>query len=424
MICFEYMESYSLYLHIPFCIRRCSYCDFNTYAGKLDRLPAYVAHLCHELEQVGTSAGEKVAVHTIYMGGGTPSLLKIEDHREILDTIRQVYQVPPQAEISLEANPGTVTRNYLQDLVKVGYNRISFGMQAADPLLLTLLGRIHSVEDVIEAVKWAKQAGFKSVNLDLIFGLPGQTLVQWKSTLEFALSLGVEHLSLYALTVEEHTPIERWIKRGLVQPPDDDLAADMYEWADERLEEAGFVHYEISNWAKATSKGVTNECRHNLQYWRNQPYLGFGSGAHGFSQDIQPLRSNQIPSNNGGENTGARIENVSGIEAYLERMAEKAPDSRVVFPFSQANQQVTYLSLKDEMQETLMVGLRLTQEGVTARRFMARFERSLEDIFGSQIDQLLRKGLLEWYGKNHEGIRLTRRGRLLGNQVFMEFVGD
>ncbi len=245
-------------------------------------MPAYVKALCREMEGNGWQISDPLPVHTIFLGGGTPSLLSIQDHQHILGTIRRNYQLLDGAEITLEANPGTVSPAYLDGLRQAGYNRISFGMQTANPEHLQLLERQHDPIDVIEAVKWARQAGFEQINLDLIYGLPYQSLQQWQASLEFATGLKTEHLSLYALTIESGTPLFRWVNRGLVSEPDPDLAADMYDWATSYLEANGFEQYEISNWARPGPDGTLLSCRHNLQYWKNQSYFGFGAGAHGY----------------------------------------------------------------------------------------------------------------------------------------------
>jgi oxygen-independent coproporphyrinogen-3 oxidase len=391
------MQQYSLYLHIPFCQKRCSYCDFTTYAGQEERIPAYLSALLREITSVGGSAPAKIQAHTLFFGGGTPSLLSVEQYETILKTIEDVYDLQPGLEVTLEANPGTVSRSYLQSLKKLLFNRISFGMQTSDPVELALLGRIHDFFDVIQAVKWARQAGFEQVNLDLIFGLPFQSLGTWQASVEAALRLNPEHLSLYALTVEHSTPLFKWVGRGLVPPLDEDLAADMYEWASERLDKAGFFQYEISNWARKDNYGNLLACRHNLQYWRNLPYLGFGAGAHGYA-------------------AGYRLADVMHIKSYIERLAQHKQPS---FPFSPATGHSDRVDQVTEMEETMMVGLRLTQEGVSRRSFEQRFGIPVEKVFDKEIDQMVRAGLLE----AGEILRLTTHGRLLGNQVFMQFVG-
>jgi oxygen-independent coproporphyrinogen III oxidase len=396
------MECYSLYLHVPFCQHRCGYCDFNTYAGQESKIPEYVDALCREIHLVGQSAGTRLPAHTIFFGGGTPSLLPAEQFEKILTTLAANFELLSEREWTLEANPGTVSLDYLKDLHRLGFNRISFGMQTANSQELRLLQRQHDMLDVISAVGWARQAGFDNLSLDLIFGLPGQPLAGWQQTVEQALRLKPEHLSLYSLIVEPGTLMQRWVDRGLVQVADEDLAADMYEWASERLDLEGFCQYEISNWARPGQDGRLFSSRHNLQYWRNQPYLGFGAGAHGFGK-------------------GYRTANVMGISAFVKRCQT---DQTGEFPIGPAVEQATPVGRFTEMQETMMVGLRLTDEGVSRGGFNARFEQTLDSVFGQQIEKLMKQGLLEWAGDDEDTLRLTQRGRLVGNQVFMQFVGD
>jgi oxygen-independent coproporphyrinogen-3 oxidase len=386
---------YSLYIHIPFCVHRCAYCDFNTYAGQETLIPAYVEALCREIEIVSRSAPERLTAHTIFFGGGTPSLLSTAQFESILKTAWDCFILTPDAEISLEANPGTVTLESLRDLRGLGFNRISLGVQSAHPDELRQLERIHDYFDVIESVTWSRRAGFDSLNLDLIFGLPEQSLDRWMTTVKLILNLRPDHLSLYALTVEPGTPFGRWAQRGLLSVPDPDTAADMYEWAGEALEVAGFEQYEISNWAKPG-----RQCRHNLQYWRGQPYLGFGSGAHGCAG-------------------GMRISNVLRIKTYIERLHPDYPMLNSPFPLSPATVNQTKISMHVEMQETMLTGLRLTREGVSADDFSNKFGVKMQEVFGREIDELTGLLLLEWAGPV---LRLTKRGRLLGNQVFMRFV--
>ena len=418
----KFVETYSIYLHIPFCIHRCSYCDFNTYAGKGDALPAYVDALKREIESVGRGANDTLPVHTIFLGGGTPSLLLLEDHIQILDTIRNHFNLLAGAEITLEANPGTVSQAYLDGLRKTGYNRISFGMQTANPEHLQLLERQHDPVDVIEAVKWARQAGFEQINLDLIFGLPGQTIDHWKASLEFAVGLRTEHLSLYALTLESGTPLFGWVNQGLVSEPDPDLAADMYEWASDFLEVNEFRQYEISNWARQAVDGNLLASRHNLQYWKNQSYLGFGAGAHGYmARAVGGLHGKEIKGQDLGELQtvrGVRTANVLRIEQYIHKVME---GKDLPFPYSCANRTTMPIDIFTEMQETMMVGLRLTRDGVSATEFLSRFGKPMIEVFEKEINLVVNRGLAEWSG---DILRLTQKGRLLGNQVFMHFVGE
>jgi oxygen-independent coproporphyrinogen-3 oxidase len=438
---------YSLYLHIPFCRHRCAYCDFNTYAGQEAVIPAYVDALCREIEFVGSQlpsppgrgAGSE-AVHTIFFGGGTPSLLSTRQFDAILHSIRCHFDLSTP-EITVEANPGTCSLAYLQELRSLGINRISFGVQSIHPSELRQLERIHDFYDVIESVNWARQVSFDNLNLDLIFGLPEQSLDRWRATVKQAVSLRPEHLSLYALTIEPGTPFGRWAARGRMPTPDPDLAAEMYEWAGDFLESQGYIQYEISNWARTEDENggpkaeenvhpssfilsPSYACLHNLTYWRNQPYLGFGAGAHGYA-------------------AGVRYSNVLRIKTYIGRMAEirnseienrasslafsfpnlQSRISNLEFPLSPATTSQHKINQREEMQETMITGLRLTLEGVSADVFHDRFGEELQGVFGKEIDELVTLGLLEWVcDETSEVLHLTPRGRLLGNQVFMRFV--
>ncbi|MBP7227942.1 MAG: radical SAM family heme chaperone HemW [Longilinea sp.] len=393
---------YSLYLHIPFCRRRCGYCDFNTYAGREALLVPYVQGVLSELRLVAAAAGQPLSVGTIYFGGGTPSLLAATQVQQLLEEIAALFQVRANAEVTLEANPGTLTRAALAGLRTAGVNRLSLGMQAGHVQELRTLDRWHTTAQVFEAVHQAQQVGFERLSLDLIYGIPGQTLTRWQETIEMALEMGVEHLSLYSLTVEQGTPLARWVGRGLLPQPDEDLAADMAEWAAQRLEQAGFEQYEISNWARRDAQGCLRSSQHNLQYWHNDPYLGFGAGAHGWA-------------------AGFRTANEPTIEAYLSRLTAGPSEA---FPFSPANVTRLKIDRQTEMQETMMVGLRLMQEGVAEQRFVQRFGVSMLDVFAEPIERLTRQGLLEWVSiQGQSRLRLTRRAWLIGNRVFAEFVG-
>lgn len=394
------MSDYSIYLHIPFCIHRCAYCDFNTYAGIENLIPAYVQALCREIELGAESASERLPVHTVFFGGGTPSLLPVWEVERILAVLGRVFDFQPGLEITLEANPGTISLSYWRDLHSLGVNRLSLGMQSGNAEQLRLLERQHGLLDVLQAVEWARRAGFDNLNLDLIFGIPYQTLEMWQQTLDRALALHPDHLSLYALTLEHGTPMHNWVNRGLLPQPDDDLAADMYEAASQRLVEGGFAQYEISNWARQAGNGAIFSCRHNLQYWRNLPYLGFGAGAHGYAG-------------------GVRTANVLSPAAYIKRCQEGMP---LEFPRTPATLEINNIGRQAEIGETMMMGLRLTHEGVSAASFEKRFGVSLNEQFKKQIERLGKSGLLEWGEDDRDILRLTPRGRLLGNQVFMEFI--
>ena len=277
----ELLQTVSLYLHIPFCHTRCHYCDFNTYAGILPLREPYVRALITEVELAGQLAqltdGAPRRSRTIFFGGGTPSLLTVKQITRLLAACRKAFAVDEQAEITLEANPGTLSFEQLKGLRAAGINRLSLGSQSFDAELLHTLGRIHSPDEIVLALSNARAAGFTSINLDFMFGLPGQTMQHWKTTLDRALALHPEHFSLYSLIIEEGTLFYTWTNEGRIIPGDEDLCADMYEYADERLQAEGYENYEISNWALPG-----HQSRHNLTYWRNLPYLGMGAGAHSF----------------------------------------------------------------------------------------------------------------------------------------------
>jgi oxygen-independent coproporphyrinogen-3 oxidase len=263
-----------------------------------------------------------------------------------------------------------------------------------------MLERQHDFTDAVQALRWARKAGFVNINLDLIYGLPYQSVERWKRTLDLVLGLGAEHLSLYALSIEHGTPMHKWVNRGLLPEPDADLAADMYQLAGVRLEKARYTQYEISNWSTQTGDGSLAACRHNLQYWRLLPYLGFGAGAHGF-----------VP--------GIHTANVLSPAVYIKRL--RSVEKPLGFPRTPATASVERLSREDEMSESMIMGLRLVREGVSGAAFEERFGSRLEEVFGAQIDLLIARGLLEWQG---DSLRLTPGARIIGNQAFLEFVGD
>lgn len=395
----------SLYLHIPFCTVRCSYCDFNTYAGLETLIGPYARALAAEVRYVGAAKPKDFdgRVHTVFFGGGTPSLLTVEQLAIVMEAIRESFEVLPDAEATLEANPGTVDPKLLAGYRELGVNRLSFGVQSAQPTELQLLDRLHTFGQVVEAVAWARQAGFDNLNLDLIYGLPHQSMTAWRDTVERTLALGPDHLSLYALTLEFGTPMQAWVERGLLPEPDSDEAADMYEWASETLQGSGFAQYEISNWAKLRPGETASEtvpfraCLHNLQYWRNLPYLGLGAGAHGFA-------------------AGWRYSVTRSPRAYLQRMA--GATSRP-FPFSPAVEGIHPVGPEGEVGETMMLGMRLTAEGVGEENFQLRFGQPLGERYSGELHQLSELGLIE---RIDGRVRLTRRGRLLGNRVFAAFV--
>lgn len=386
------MTSYALYLHIPFCRQRCSYCDFNTYTGVGELREAYAAALAREIRQVGHLAGERLSVRTIFFGGGTPSLMSPEQLAVILNAAGEAFAVEPAAEITLEANPGTVDLEYLVAVRGLGVNRLSYGVQSALPGELALLGREHDFAAAVEALTLAGAAGFDKVNIDLIYGLPGQTVEDWARTLAAVRTLDIDHISLYCLTIEPGTPLQRRLHNGTILAPDPDIAAEQYELAGRELATMGFEHYEISNWARPG-----RECRHNLVYWRNEPYLGLGAGAHGSAG-------------------GYRYQVVRRPRTYINRM-EHAPVGP--FPLSAAVVDYHTVDVAEAMSDTAITQLRLLHEGLDLAAFAQRFGRTFDEVYGPVVRQLE-----EWALLRREGGRLllTEKGRFLSNQVFYRFV--
>jgi len=421
-----------LYIHVPFCPRRCAYCDFNTYANMDDRMAAYVDALCCELEAwdwrreahalapIARSAPPGVGLTradlrpTIFLGGGTPTMLQLPLIERVLAAADSVIPLDT-AEVTVEANPGTVLgRDYLRALRGMGVNRISMGVQSLHDPTLKVLGRIHTAAEARASYEDARRVGFDSINLDFIFGLPGQTVAQWDATLHEISGWGAEHFSLYSLILEERTPLYAQVLSGRVGVPDDDATADMYELAIARLAAAGYSQYEISNWAikdketrgqgdKETAADdnrlrvslspclpiPSRACHHNLAYWLNADYLACGAGAHGH---IFPHR----------------YADVLGIDDYIGRI--RAGQSPIA--------ETTDLTRQDLTGETMFMGLRLNA-GVGYAHFRDRCAAELDDVYGDVCAELVALGLLE---RDALGVRLTSRGRMLGNQVFQRFV--
>jgi oxygen-independent coproporphyrinogen-3 oxidase len=374
-------QEISLYIHIPFCRRKCKYCSFVSYQGREADIPAYVDSLKKELAL--RFGGEHI--RSIYLGGGTPSLLTAEQVDDILCTIRSLFAVNGGAEITIEANPGTVDARYLAEVRTVGINRLSLGVQSFDDKELALLGRIHTSTEAREAMRLARNAGFTNLNIDLIYGLPGQNLAGWQNTLKQAMGLSPEHISLYALTLEEDAPLFQAIERGELPAPDSDFTADMYELAEHMLGEYGYRHYEISNWARSGF-----ECRHNLVYWQNLPYIGAGVAAHSCIY-------------------GHRLANTSDLDIYLNAFSSNEP---LLYELDEV------IGPELQLSETVILGLRLS-EGIQTDYIKNHFGIDLLKRYGSEIEELVDAGLVEC---NDRCISLTPRGRLLGNEVFWRFL--
>ena len=370
-----------LYIHIPFCQAKCTYCDFNSFAGLEHLFERYTTGLIREME-----LADPGLVKTIYVGGGTPTVLPLSLLAQAMDGVRHNFDLHAGAEITLEANPGTGCPDDLNGLRALGINRLSLGIQSFDKGELQRLGRIHTPAQAVKAFHAARLAGFDNINLDLIYGQPGQSLSSWAESLGRALDLQPDHLSLYALTIEDGTPLAAAVAAGEVPTPDPDLAADMVEFAQESLSSAGFVHYEISNWARSPQ----TICQHNLTYWRNEAYLGIGAGAHSWRN-------------------GRRWSNTAHPAEYV---AQVLSDHQPVASEEDISPEL-------EMGETMIMGLRLLDEGVRFERFRQRFGFDPSLVFPNELEELVELGMIQ---ENGGRVRLSERGWLLGNQAFLRFL--
>jgi len=383
----------SLYIHIPFCTVRCGYCAFNTYTNMERHIPAYLEALCSELAYAARKASHR-RVHTVYFGGGSPSLLNPRQVERIFSQVGRQFRLDADAEVSLEANPNDLSEVYLRDLRAIGINRLSIGMQSANAAILQMFDRLHDFDTVEAAMLFARRAGFDNVNLDVIFGSPGETLADWRETIQLALRLSPDHFSLYGLELKGGTRLRQQVDAGELPRPDDDLFADMYEFASAALTHADYDQYEISNWRKP---GKT--CRHNLQYWRNLDYIGFGAGAQGFYD-------------------GCRFSNIAAPERYIAAL-RNVGDNRASSSLTPAAAKSTPVSESDDLYETIMMGLRLTREGINRASFRERFDCDMIDMFPEATKKLRAAGLLD---VSPARLRLSESGRLLSNLVIREFV--
>ncbi|CAA9567681.1 MAG: Hypothetical radical SAM family enzyme in heat shock gene cluster, similarity with CPO of BS HemN-type, partial [uncultured Thermomicrobiales bacterium] len=380
---------FGIYLHVPFCVHKCRYCDFVTYAGREALIPAYVDALVGEIESAPRRWGATLPpASSVFWGGGTPSLLPPDAFARVHGAIERSFGWRGRGagvEITVEANPETVDEAYWTGLRAGGVNRVSLGVQSFDPAGLRALDRAHDTAGAVRALGAARAAGIGNVSLDLIFGWAGQTGVAWEADLNRALALAPEHLSLYALTVEERTPLAADIARGRVPAPDDDRQADFYEAAVARLDAAGYEGYEISNWARRPAPGEPPgrwRSRHNSLYWRNGEYLGFGVGAHSHFR-------------------GRRFGNGNLVRKYIAQVAT----GEQALAFEET------IDGTGAMGETMMLGLRLA-EGVSRDAFRARHGHALDTVYGTEVAELVALGALEDVG---DAVRLTGRGRLVAN---------
>ena len=371
------MKTLGLYIHVPFCKSKCGYCDFNSYAGKEQRAEAYFSALKKEIK---AASEDDVAVDTIYFGGGTPTFVSPRYIAETIETAKEYFEQSSNVEITVECNPGTIDFKGLKELRSAGVNRLSIGLQSADNGCLGALGRIHSFEDFLQCFDAARRAGFENISLDLMYGLPEQTMKEWMHTLSCAVEVGAEHISCYSLKIEEGTP---FAKKEL-QLPDDDAVADMYDACVEFLRREGYARYEISNFSKPGF-----ESRHNLKYWECKDFLGFGAGAFSSVK-------------------GVRFSNVAEIEEYIN----------CVERYGKARASEQALSDFDKMSEFVFLGLRL-RDGISEEEFQKRFNLNIDEIFGKQIEKYTKMGFLV---RRKGKICFSEKGFFVSNTILADFV--
>ncbi len=404
------MRNLSIYIHIPFCVRKCLYCDFLSGPASVCEMESYVNLMLREIKEQSIFYGDHKVV-SIFFGGGTPSLLPARETGRILEGVRDGFFVAEDAEITIECNPGTVTTQKLRDYITSGINRLSIGLQSTDDEELARIGRIHSYSDFLETYTTAREAGFRNVNIDLMAGLPGQDMASYTKTLERVAALSPEHISAYSLILEEGTPL--YVNQCAYTFPDEEEDREMYELTGRYLEAAGFHRYEISNYAKEGQ-----ECRHNKVYWRRGDYVGFGLGASSMVQNVR------------WKNPEAHMAYAACVEKMGEggawtfgsgsapRIARPQDKSFAEMLRRTGRCEVQELTQEEQMEEFMFLGLRLT-EGVDLEAFFRTFGKTAEDIYGKQINAFLAQGLLERAGQR---LKLTSRGIDVSNVVFAAFL--
>ena len=375
------MKSLGLYIHIPFCVKKCNYCDFLSAPSTKQVQTAYMDTLQKEIEAKKAEYKDYV-VDTVFIGGGTPTSVEYESLIKVVEVVKKSFSLTKDCEITIECNPGTVTKEALVAYRDLGINRLSIGLQSADDELLKSLGRIHTYEQFLDTYKWAREAGFENINVDIMSGLPGQSLFKYKDTLEKVINLKVEHISSYSLIVEEGTPFYKLYEEDKLDLPDEETERDMYYLTKDMLEKAGFYRYEISNYALAGY-----ECKHNVRYWMRKDYLGLGLGASSCINNV-------------------RYKNTEWLDEYIieNKYMEK--------------EDVQILSEKECMEEFMFLGLRMTN-GVSKTKFMEVFGLSMDSVYGEVLTRLCDKKLIETEG---DFVRLSTLGLDVSNSVWVEFL--
>lgn len=374
-----------LYIHIPFCVKKCEYCDFLSWNAEEEERQQYVAALLSEIESYREFA-KGYRVSTIFIGGGTPSVLLPKQMEDILQKIYEIFELERRAEITIEVNPGTVDEEKLQCYKENGVNRLSMGLQSVKDEKLRLLGRIHTYQEFVECYELARKAGFDNISIDLISSVPGQTLQEWKEELETAAAQNPEHISVYQLIIEEGTPFYEKYAEHPELLPDEETSREIYLWTGKFLKEAGYEQYEISNYAKPGK-----ESRHNLKYWERGDYLGLGLGAASMVRNI-------------------RMSNTKDMRTYLER-CDKPKTMR---------EDVQFLEEPRQMEEFMFLGLRKTR-GVSKKEFKRIFGREMDMVYEKALHKCLENGMLL---EHKDRIFLSEEGTLLSNMVLSEFLFD
>ena len=382
-----------LYIHIPFCKQKCSYCDFCSYANKESFIKRYIQCVLKEIIEVGNNnkidfengKDDLFLVKTIYIGGGTPSLIDSKYIVQIIEDIKLNFEIDEKAEITIEVNPGTVTLEKLEDYKRAGINRLSIGLQSTHEHLLKEIGRIHTYLDFLDTFRFAREAGFENINVDLMIGLPNLTLEEVKDSIEEIVSMEPEHISVYSLILEENTPLFKKVEEGL-ELPNEDLERKMYWAVKQTLEQNNYIHYEISNFAK---KGY--ESKHNLDCWNQKEYIGFGIAAHSYTN-------------------GIRYSNIENIEQYIKNYDEDKTEENLVFHEKQ--------DMEAMQKEYMLLGLRKI-DGVSIQEFKIKFVANPVFLYHSELEKLVNEELLEIDG---DMIKLTNKGLDLANIVWEEFV--
>ena len=379
------MKELGIYIHIPFCKSKCLYCDFNSFAQKDDCIDRYIKSVKREIERYAQE-NKNVLVKTIYIGGGTPSYIKEKYIKELIETIKKNFEIFSNAEITIEVNPGTVNRRKLECYYKAGINRLSIGLQSANDKLLNLIGRVHDFEDFLETVKLANTVGFTNINADCMIGLPNQTIYDVEETINTLINLRLTHVSVYSLIVEPGTPLEKKIDSGELKLPDEEIERYMYWFAKRKLEENGYLHYEISNFARPMFRS-----RHNMDCWNQKEYKGFGVSTSSYENRV-------------------RYTNISNIEQYIKNIEEEKFEENYIVEEKQDREAM--------MKEYMLLGLRKIT-GVSISEFRKKFGTIPAFKYNKEITKLTEEGLIE---SNGLSIRLTKKGLDLANLVWEEFV--